>query len=461
MFDIFARGFLMDAAGDGGGGGGVAVAEPSSDFGGGGESSVDTTTGREVHDAEFVDTPEPQTTEPEPEPAQETGLVKAGEHAVQNGRITGSGRAALEAVKAISPRLQQELIQGALMHEWFRREFPGGKREVQQLRQLVQDLQGEQGIAELRAVAEGHDALDAKYIAGDPSFIDEITFSPEGQQGFVRVMPAALRRFAELAPEHFAHENAKNFAAFMDQARLPVTFARMADLLNRATAYEKSGNHEIAASLLTEITQSYNEIAEVLDKVYTSSKTPPAALKGNDNPALDDRARQLSEREKGLQRQEWGFSVSQERKRLFSKSWTDLTKGRNLNSDQDQTIKGFYELRMSAKIRNWQNQADRFIANGDKDGYLREQFAFFQRAIPEALRQAIQQALPAKPGPKGSASTAKTATNVPRSTTPNLKGAVRVARMPPTSDLDAIKTTGEMLSRNQAYRKDGTLVQWA
>src|SRR5579872_7623195 len=116
MLDRLLRGYLMEAAGDSGGG--VAIAEPSSDVGGdAGGSSGDTpdatATGTEVHDAEFVDPGS------EAQPAAEsTALVKAGERAVQNGKITPSGRAALEAVAQLSPALKQEVIQSLLVRDW-------------------------------------------------------------------------------------------------------------------------------------------------------------------------------------------------------------------------------------------------------------------------------------------------------------------------------------------------------
>lgn len=456
MFELLERGPLMEEAGDAGGGG-VAVADATSDFGVDSGASAGGDDG-ETHDAEFVD-PENQQQLAPIDKAEEPviALVKEGERPVLNGKLSPSGKAAFEAIKALSPRLAQEVVQALFTRDFFLREFPGGKREIAQLKALAEQHGGEQGIADLKSIADQMQEIDRMYEAADPGFIEKITETPEGQASFVGLMVPALQKFEKLAPQQFNYHRMVDFVHFMDTARLPVTFERMADLLNRATAYQKAGNHELAASFFTEVTDTYNKIAGTLDKIYTAANTPPGDPNKPQNPQLDDRAKQLTQREQALQKQEWETAVANQRRQIFSKAWGELTKGRNLTAEQDADIKGFYELGLTSKIRQWQNQAARFFANGDRDGYLREQSAFFQKAIPESLRGAIQKALPGKPGPKAAA---VTRSPVSRGTQPE-RGAVRVAKMPPASDLDPIKTTGEMLSANKAVTKDGRLVQWA
>lgn len=456
MFDWLLTGPLMDEAGDGGGGG-TAVADVSGDYGGGEPSSEPISDG-EVHDGEFVDPEAPA--EVVAPPQQTQALVKAGERAVVNGKFTGTGRAAIEALKAISPKLAQETTQALLTRDYFIQQFPGGKKEVAQLRALAEQHGGEQGIGELQKNNAHLATITEWFDNSSPQFVDMLTEDANRQAAFVKLMPAFMEKFANVGREHFNHQIAKHFAHLMDTARLPVTFARMADLLNRAGAYEKAGNHEIAASLFNEVTATYNEIAETLDKVYSASRNAPAAPGSAKDPALDDRAKQLTVREQALQKQEWETVVGGNRRQTFAKAWAEVTKGRTITPDQDTTIKGLYELRMTAKLKQWQNQSARFFANGDKDGYLREQFAFFQKAIPDALRQAMQQALPMKPGPK--------VAPAPGPIKPPLNGkptngtqATRVAKMPDSSEFDYRKTTDSMVSRNMGYLKDGRLIQWA
>jgi hypothetical protein len=459
MFDFLEIGPLMDEAGAGDGGGGVAVADASSDFGGG-EPGSDTDTGGdtggEVHDAEFV--------EPSTELARveqpETPVVKPGERAVQNGKFTQSGKAAIEALKPLSPRLAQEVTQSLLVRDWLQRELPGGKKELATLKQLAQQNGGEQGIAELKSIAQQMEEIDRMYAAADPNFIEKITETPDGQQSFVGLMEPALRKFDKLDPKRLAYYQAQGAVQTLNNAGLPTMFATQAAILNRASKAYTEGNKELAASFLAEIIDNHNSILGAIDILHQAAKNAPAALGSPADPKVQDGKNELERERAALRKEQWETSVANQRRAVFAKAWGELTKGRNLTTDQDSNIKGFYELRLTAKFRQWQNNAARFFANGDRDGYLKEQYTFFQKAIPDALRQAIAQALPGKPGPKPEGGPVKPPVNG-KPATDRSGNAIRVAKMPPSSDLDVIKTTGAMLSENKAFTKDGRLVQWA
>ena len=459
MFDFLTRGPLMIAPSGGDGGGGAAVADAGGDFGGSGaDTGVDAGDGTDgtVHDAEFAD---PGTDVAVRSAESGAPAIKPGEHIVQNGRFSASGKAVVEALRPLGQRAVNEVTQALLTREWLRKELPGGKGELSRLRQLAEQHGGEQGLQELSQVADTYNELDGYFVESDPRFVEAITQSEEGKNGLIGLMEPLMAKFSQLAPEMFAYQNARNFSHFMDTARLPVKFDSMAAILNRAIQAQKSGNNELAASFLNEIVNGYNEIADTFDRVYAAAKNRPE-LRKSSNPDLDRRSQELSEREKQLQRQEWSAAVSNERKRVFSRAWSELTKGRTLTKDQESDIKGFYELAMNAKTRGWQNSADRFIANGDRDGYIKEQFGFFSRAIPDALRHAMAKALPAKPGPKSNGN-GPVRPPVSRGTAAPAAGAIRVSKMPSASQLDAVRTTADLLSQNKAYGRDGKLYQWA
>lgn len=456
MFDFLERGPLMAAADTGGmGGGGAAVADVSGDFGGGSaDTGGDTGAGAEVHDAEFVD--------PGTEVAvRDTSVqVKPGERAVQNGKFSGSGRAAIEAVRALNPRLAQEFTQAVLTRDWFLREFPGGKREVAQLRQLAQKSGGEQGIGKLQSIADQMAEIDRAYEASDPVFLDTITETDEGKRGFVGLMGPAFDKFEKLGGPQFGYQMAKRFKHLMDTGGLPVTFSTQTAILNRAGKALAAGSHELAASFLNEIIENHNAVVDFFNAVSQSAAKEPPAPGTAANPQLNDRERQLSERERGLQKAEWEGAVASERKRLYSANFAALTKGRTITPEQNKDIQDWYNAKMLPRLQRWQNQASRFLANGDKEGYLREQFAFFQKAVPDSLREAINAAIPGKPGPRTTAAPQKPGGPL-RPPTNGGSAAVRVAKMPPTSQLDPVRTTSAMMAENKAFTKDGRIVQWA
>ena len=447
MLDFLQAFPLMDEAGDAGGGGGVAVMDSAPDYG---DSSGSEPLGDDgqVHDAEVVESAETTSTG--------TAVVKAGDRMMDRGKLTTSGKAVIEALAPLGPAAQQAVLRALRSMTYFQGEFPGGSKEVTSLRGLVQKYGGEQGIAELGSIKDQMEEIDSLYSRSDPKFLDMITSDDEGKRSLVGLMGPALLKFSQLAPQQFAYQNAMSFAHYLDLERVPVTFGRMADLLNRAAEYSNRGNHELAASLISEIANAHNQLADTLDKVYKASRNAPPMQQAN--AVSDDRTRQLDEREQGLQKREWERAVVDERKKIYGKTFGELTKGRQITPEQKDTIQGFYDLAMQAKLRAWQNNASRFMSNSDKDGYIKEQFAFFQKAIPESLRQAIQRAMPQKPGPKAEA---KSSPNVPRGTTSTNGSAMRIAKKPADSDIDLARTTPSMVWTNQAYLKTGKLVQWA
>jgi len=459
MFDFLERGPLMDEAGSGDGSGGVAVADAASDFGGGSDlgGGADAAEGSQVHDAEFVD------------PGTEVSVrdqgvpqIKVGERAVLNGKFTPSGKAAIEALRPLSPKLAQEVTQALLTRDFFLKEFPGGKKDVANLRKLAESSGGEQGISELQSIAEQMREIDTMYDNADPNFIEKITSDDQGKRNYARLMIPALNKFDQVAPKQMRHYQMGGFMRVMDSGGIPTMFATQAAILNRALQALQAGNQELAASFLTEIKDNHNGIADFFNRIYTEAQSARPALDAPQNPQIDDQTRQLTADRQKLQKEQWEFSVSTERKRLFSKSFAELTKGRTLTPQQDLDIKGWYDMRLNQLIKGWQNNSQRFFQSGDKDGFLKEQFAFFQKSIPDAMRYAVNKLVPAKPGPK-SEGTRPGVVRPPLNGKPAqpAQGTVRVAKMPPTSDLDAMRTTGEMLSANKAYTKDGRLVQWA
>ncbi len=460
MLDFLERGPLMDEAGGGDGGGGLAVADASSDFGGGGETGEGDSAAADdgVHDAEFVD----PGTEIQVREQQVPAQIKAGEHAIQNGRWTGSGKAIIENVSQLGPSARKEVMQALLIRDYYHQQFPGGKKEVAQLRQLAEKSGGEQGIGELQSIAEQMREIDTMYDNADPNFIERITSDDQGKRNYSRLMIPALNKFDQVAPKQMRHYQMVGFMHLMDGWGLPTQFATQAAILKRAAQAYNAGQYELAAGFLSEILAGNDQIANTLSQVYTEAQSPRPALDDPKNPQIDDQTRKLTQDRQALQKEQWEFSVSTERKRLFNKSFSELTKGRTLTPQQDSDIKGWYEMRLNQLIKGWSNNSQRFLQSSDKDGYLKEQFAFFQKSIPEAMRYAVNRMVPAKPGPKSDgARPGAIKPPVPRGTSQNGAPAVRIAKMPPTSDLDAIKTTGEMLSANRAYTKDGRLVQWA
>ena len=405
------------------------------------------------HDAEFVDPGVEVATR-----EQVTPQIKAGERAVQNGRFTQSGKAAIEALRPLSPKLAQEVTQALLTRDFFLQQFPGGKKEVAQLRQLAEKNGGEEGIGELQSIAQQMREIDTMYDNADPNFIEKITSDDQGKRNYARLMIPALNKFDQVAPRQMRHYQMGGFMRVMDGGGIPTLFATQAAILNRALQAMASGNQDLAASFLTEIKDNHNGIADFFNKIYTEAQSQRPALDEPKNPQFDQQQQSLDQRAKALQKQEWELNVGNERKRLYGKALGEFTKGRTLTAEQNNEIQGWYNMRMNQLISAWKNNSQRFFQAGDKDGYLRA-----VRLLPEEHpgRYSVcgQQICSREAWAEGEWWSIKASVN--RGTAQPAQGAVRVAKMPPTSQLDPVRTSPDMLSFNKAYTKDGRLVQWA
>jgi hypothetical protein len=114
-------------------------------------------------------------------------------------------------------------------------------------------------------------------------------------------------------------------------------------------------------------------------------------------------------------------------------------------------IKGFYELALSQKLKSRESSIERFLANGDREGFLKTELAFFKTEIPNALRQAVQRVIPAKPGPRPVATQTRTIQTGP--VKPPVAGFTRV-KMPPSGD----QIDWSAMSREQLKVSDGKFI---
>lgn len=426
MFN-WLRSSLMDEAGADGGGGLAVMDSPS--FGADSPApDAGGTSDGDVLDAEFVDQPQESTaltTQTAPPVAVQ------GQHAYEGGKLTESGKAALAAVRSISPKVANEVQSALAMRDWFRQQFPAGKREISDMRALIQKYGGAEQLQELKGIADYMVSLDRMYDSSDPRFIAEITTTPQQQQSFVGLMPSALEKFEQLSPERFGQQMAKRFAHLMTEARLPTLFTTTSALMNRASAAAAKGDADTGLSFLSEIIEQYNQIHAVVAQIYKASEAAGTTTAVQAQPrAGDERMQQIEQKERSLRQQEWSLAVTQDMPKVYTKAMDAALQNRKLTDDQKSKVAEYYRLRMMAKVNAFKNNGERHIQTGDKDAYMREQLGFYRRAIPEAVNQAISDVLGTKPGPKANGATEPQVVN----------GAIEVQRAPDFNDIDWVRT---------------------
>jgi len=160
----------------------------------GGETTETVDTGADV-------TAEPETAETTTETDAE---VQPGQlRPVENGRLSPAAKAALDQVKATDPKLAASFQKALFLADRVARELPGGFKEVQQLKQTIEQLGGEQGIQEFQQELGGWRDFDEQFTAGDPKVLEFLTGTPEAKDAFLKIAPLAFDRFAKIHPDGY------------------------------------------------------------------------------------------------------------------------------------------------------------------------------------------------------------------------------------------------------------------
>jgi hypothetical protein len=436
----------MNSAGvaaPGGGGGGGSDAGTGGDYGGEGAGTgtdlVPSGDGGEVHDAEFVDGNEGQ---------QPDRQISRGERLVENGRITQkAGRAVIDSIRSTHPAFAQPIIQALLTADRLRRELPGGFKELADLRNKIENYGGDNGLSEYKTNAETLLDLNEKFLRSDPAFINDITEDEEGKTGFVGLMPHVMARWAQLDPAGRAWWTADQLAKGLDSVRMPVLVARLADIIRRIPAEQQ----------IPGLAESFDEMMGALESIsYTPAKNKPAAPAKD--PKLEDQRRQSESEIQKLKRENWQTALATRRKDLFQTTLSQLLGSRTLTAIETREVKGYYDAMVRPLATQREKNIDRYLATGDKEGYLKTEGAFYAKEIPAALRRAVQKLGPA--GGKPPARQQRAAPQNQRQTAPQ-NGVVRVRAMPGNINPADRRNTPELIRENKGWGKDGKLYQWA
>src|SRR5678815_4123815 len=158
----------------------------------------------ESAEVETPETPAVETPETPIEHPQEGQALTPEKPLIDGGKLSADAKKYLDELKATNPALANALSKQLFKAAQLEKDLgPGGIKEVKELRQTIEQLGGPHGVQELQQEISGFRQFDEQYTAADPKAIDFMTADPEGQDAFVKLMPAALQKFEQLHPEGF------------------------------------------------------------------------------------------------------------------------------------------------------------------------------------------------------------------------------------------------------------------
>lgn len=370
---------------------------------------------------------------------------------LENGKLTQAGRQVLEKLKAENPQVAKAVQRALFMEDRLRREIPGGFKEVQELRQRVEQLGGETGIQEIQAEMDGWRGFDEMYTAGDPKVLEFLTETPEAQAAFLKIAPAAFDRFREAHPDGYNAYMTQVFAADLQENQIPLMLERLAWL----------------AKDNPEIMDLQQRLANYVSRIGQLSRKPVTAPAAASPAKPDARIAELEQREQQFVRKEWAGEAQQKHSTLFNQEWRKQIGDRKLSDTQAAAIRELYGLKLGAILKakpDFNQNLEKYFKAGQKDGFLKLHNTTYAEAVPRALRAAINSmGVGAKPGPKGTegkpGSPGAAKPIKPTNGTVNA-GFTFVAQKPEMSTVNNRATTPEMWTAGRAILRDGKRVYW-
>lgn len=352
----------------------------------------------------------------------------------------------LNELKAKDPKLAAEFKQSLFVASSLKALVPDGIKGVQALKQSIEAVGGVEGIQTLQSENQKWNDLDAQYTGADPAFVDAISeFAPDA---FAKLAPSIFEKYASISPDGYASYICNTIVADMQAKQIPLALARIADHI---------GDKPQAVELL-------NQVIKYVNGLDATGRQQVKPVAGKNQPAPDARSAELDQRETKLRQSEFRTAADSNLKSNFSSAWDKATAGLKVDDRQKGAIQELFSSRLMARLKadpEFDKNVQKFFKAGDREGYNRFIGTAYKNHVPQALRAAIDQIMPArKPGPTPGAPPkpptkpgAPPVGNVPT-------GFSGVATRPAAGVIDFQRTSPTMISAGKAILLDGKKVQW-
>ncbi len=346
-----------------------------------------------------------------------------------------------EALKALDPALPGILRDALHGREALLREFPGGLDEAVEVKKIVHEMGGREGLSEVKATVDDFNNLDKLYTEGNADFVKQIA---EGDpDAFAKMVPQALSVFATSNPEQYQHIIARVLMSTFDGVGL--------------------------SSALKGILQSVDAkaqpaVQEILDYVESFR---PLASKIPEKKIDPERQKFEAERQEFQKKQFQALvkSVDSEsikhRDSLIEREIAPFGDWKTMDGDRRGAVANWISERVGRMLTadtGFMGRWNRLVQNGDREGLAKLERDKLSEVVPRLVPMAAKvfgvSKAAGKPQPKPA-----------QAGQPAAKPAqgVLMVKGPPSIDKvdrEATKRLG-LAFNNQAKLKNGQIVQWA
>ena len=403
--------------------------------------------------------PEPDApSSPEPEPAAEQGEPTAAETPAKEatGKADSALKSHLAELKTANPALHKQLndiywgyqnLKGQIT-----KNFPGGLKDAIELKQEIETLGGREAIQGLNEEIGEYRQFDDAWMKGDPSFLDR-AIETGGKDGFVKLAPSLTGKWAEVDPQGYDKYFAGAMYNTLRESEIPTELRLAIGTLSQFDLEKAPALKGVVESL----TKAYGWMTKSLKEIATKEPERPAV-----------QPNQLEQERATLREEKMGVVTEAIQNRIFTAATPtidnvvkDLRKGIALPDGGKQQIVSdtFSQIfQILAADKSVEQKYDSYLDAGDKEGA----YKFLSSKVTPLLQAEARKAykrLYGEPtlGSKKPVAAAK----------PNGKpvaapeaGFQLVGFDPKPSSIDRVKTTNQMLFKNQAILKDGRKITW-
>lgn len=362
----------------------------------------------------------------------------------------------ISEIAKVNPKLANQLQNAVYTSSTFLKEVPGGIKEIRELKSSIEELGGLDEIRNqattYKTLVDEQEELDNKARQGDVSVLEN--FAQIAGDGFSKLMPSALNRWANQDREGYSYEMGKIMVNAMKDGGL------VSDL-NLAFKMLKLNNAEATKEAM----DCLNRCAEWANGINKIATTAPQ--KAQVDPQIEKAQRDIDSGRTKLFNDQFSSEFGSWRTRQIQDAVTPLSNGRTLNEYQMQTLGERIVSDVKTILtadKDYMKNLNRLYAARDMVELQKFAKARTAKILPEVAKKAYRSlfsgAAPVKKAPVAGAKPGQKTT--PVQTTPAVKGWTKVTadKAPSPDQIDGKRTDFKMKFSKQAILKDGSKVYW-
>lgn len=391
---------------------------------------------------------------------------KPGDDKIDWRTVPQAVRSHLQEIKKTDPKLANLLQNAVYTSQTILKAVPGGLKEIQALKQAVDDAGGVEEIQTLRethrAVIEEQEEMDRRAASGDVSVLDNLV-DIAGDSGFSKLMPSALDRWMQKDPAQYSHAIGQIMVSAMQEGGVVADMNLAFKMLGLGTPDAL----KIAQEAMQNIAKWANGIGEIAAKAPEKPKV---------DPQIEASQKALDDREAALFNKEFSSEFVGWRNPLILKKLDDMApKGKTFSDYQKGIfVRGIVEAirEVQAGDGDYDKSLQRIYGTRNKGDLLKFTKARFEKLLNDEKGPAkriyrelfTETTLGGKPQPKPGAQAGKQPPKpgAQPGAQPANKGWVKVTqdKAPAPDQIDLKQSPFEMRIRKAAILKNGQKVYW-